>query len=93
MAPIFRSEGAAHDRAADALFSGRRRLRGGAAAFLLLLVALLLFGTLKLEFLKSTCGQTTLPVGGVAPFKTGTTGWSRSTRAGANKWSACRGSC
>jgi uncharacterized protein len=69
MALIFHREDAAHDQAADVLFSGRGRLSGGAAAFLLLLVALLLFGTLKLELLTNTYGQITLPVGGAALFQ------------------------
>jgi uncharacterized membrane protein YraQ (UPF0718 family) len=69
MALLFRREDAAHDQSTDALFAGRARLSRGALAFLLVLVTLLLFGTLKLDFLTRTYAHVTLPIGGAARFQ------------------------
>jgi uncharacterized membrane protein YraQ (UPF0718 family) len=69
MALLFRRDDAVHDQATDDLFSGQRRLSRVTVAFLLVLVALLLFGTLKLDFLSNTYGQVSLPVGGASAFQ------------------------
>lgn len=71
MALIFRKDDAAHDKATDEMFAGQSRkgMPRAALAFLLILVALLLFGTLKLDFLTGTYGQVTLPIPGMDKFQ------------------------
>jgi uncharacterized membrane protein YraQ (UPF0718 family) len=69
MALTFRREDAVHDQSTDALFGGRGRVSRGALAFLLVLVALLLLGTLKLDFLTNTYGHFALPVPGSDRFQ------------------------
>jgi hypothetical protein len=69
MALIFRRDDIAHDKAADALFSGGRGMHRAALVFLLLLVALLLSGTLKVPVLTQTYAEVTLPVSGADRFQ------------------------
>jgi len=69
MALIFRRDDIAHDKAADALFSGGRGMHRAALVFLLLLVALLLSGTLKVPVLTQTYAQVSLPVSGTDRFQ------------------------
>ena len=69
MALIFRREDVAHDRATDALFAARGRMRPAALIFLLVLVALLLSGTLKVGLLTDTYATLTIPVPGMDGFQ------------------------
>jgi uncharacterized membrane protein YraQ (UPF0718 family) len=62
-------ERAAHDQAADALFSARRSMRRPARLFLLVLVALLLSGTLKIGLFTNSYVQATLPIPGIDRFQ------------------------
>ncbi len=73
MALIFSRADAAHDSATDALFAGQKGkgMRPAALAFLLVLVALLLSGTLKLEFLTGSYAQVSLPWNGAAALQAG----------------------
>lgn len=73
MALIFSRADAAHDSATDALFAGQkgRGMRPAALAFLLVLVALLLSGTLKLDFLTGSYAQVNLPWNGAAALQAG----------------------
>jgi uncharacterized membrane protein YraQ (UPF0718 family) len=69
MALIFSREDAAHDRSTDALFAGGGQARRAPLIFLLVLVALLLAGTLKVDFLTRTYAQISLPIPGVDRFQ------------------------
>ncbi len=71
MALTFRKDDAAHDKATDEMFAGQRGkgMRRAALVFLLVLVALLLSGTLKLDFLTGSYAQTTLPLRGAENFQ------------------------
>jgi len=72
MALLFRKEDIAHDKATDEMFAGQlgKGMRRAALVFLLVLVALLLSGTLKLDFLTGSYAQTTLPLRGAENFQT-----------------------
>jgi uncharacterized protein len=65
MALIFSREDALRANAADDAFSQHGEMRRSRTIFLLLMVALLISGTLKLDFLTSSYGQITLPVAGM----------------------------
>ena len=65
MALIFSKEDAARESQADDAFSQHAAMRRSRTIFLLVMVALLLSGTLKLDFLTNTHAQLTLPVSGV----------------------------
>ena len=65
MALIFSKEDAARENKADDAFSQHGGMRKARTIFLLVMVALLLSGTLKLDFLTNTYTQFTLPVGGM----------------------------
>jgi uncharacterized membrane protein YraQ (UPF0718 family) len=69
MALIFRRADLEHDRAADALFAARGKMRRPALVFLLVLVALLLSGTLKVGVLTDTYLTLTLPIPGMDRFQ------------------------
>ncbi|MDP3186087.1 MAG: permease, partial [Anaerolineales bacterium] len=71
MALIFRKDDAAHDKATDEMFAGQRGkgMHRAALVFLLVLVALLLSGTLKLDFLTGSYAQATLPLPSVEKFQ------------------------
>ena len=71
MALIFCKDDAAHDKATDEMFAGQRGkgMRRAALVFLLVLVALLLSGTLKLDFLTGSYAQATLPLPSVEKFQ------------------------
>lgn len=71
MALTFRKDDAAHDKATDEMFAGQRGkgMRRAALVFLLVLVALLLSGTLKLDFLTGSYAQATLPLPSVEKFQ------------------------
>ena len=73
MALIFSRADAAHDSATDALFAAQKGkgMRPAALAFLLVLVALLLSGTLKLDFLTGSYAQVNLPWSGAAALQAG----------------------
>jgi len=64
MALIFRHEDAAHDRETDVMFTGQANVSRAPLVFLGVLVALLLSGTLKLDFLTSAYAELTLPFAG-----------------------------
>ncbi len=66
MALVFRADDAAHDHATDTLFAARsaQGMRRSAFVFIVTWVALLLVGTLKLDFLTSTHVQFELPFAG-----------------------------
>jgi uncharacterized membrane protein YraQ (UPF0718 family) len=65
MALIFSHEDAQRDKTNDDAFSQSGEMRRSRAVFLLLMVALLISGTLKLDFLTNSYGQITLPVAGM----------------------------
>ena len=65
MALIFRKEDVARENKADDAFSQHGGMRRGRTIFLLLMVALLISGTLKLDFLTNAYTQVTLPVHGI----------------------------
>ncbi len=65
MALIFSREDAQRANVKDDAFSQHGGMRRGRTIFLLLMVALLLSGTLKLDFLTNSYAQFTLPVRGV----------------------------
>ena len=65
MALIFRKDDEARAAQADDAFSTRGGMRKGRAIFLLVMVALLLSGTLKLDFLTNTYFDFTLPIRGM----------------------------
>jgi len=60
MALIFRREDSAHDKATDNLFAAQGSMRTAALIFLLVWIALLLAGTLKIDFLTDAYGEITL---------------------------------
>ncbi|HPS41724.1 MAG TPA: permease [Anaerolineaceae bacterium] len=65
MALIFRREDAARESKADDAFSQHGGMRRGHTLFLLVMVALLISGTLKLDFLTNSYAQFTLPIKGM----------------------------
>lgn len=65
MALIFRKDDVARENRADDAFSQHGSMRKGRTIFLLLMVALLISGTLKLDFLTNSYTQITLPIQGV----------------------------
>jgi hypothetical protein len=65
MALIFRREDILNSDAAETGFIGTEKLCATTVAFLLFLVALLLFGTLKLDFLTRTYASFTVPLPGI----------------------------
>mgnify|MGYP000867928304 FL=1 len=65
MALIFSKEDAARESKADDAFSQSGQMRRGHTLFLLLMVALLISGTLKLDFLTNSYAQFTLPIKGM----------------------------
>ncbi len=65
MALIFSRDDAAHEKAEDAAFSAAGSMRSARTIFLLLIVALLLSGTLQVDFLTGSYGQVNLPIGGL----------------------------
>ena len=69
MALIFRRDDSAHDKATDGMFAGQGSMRRAALIFLLIWIALLLAGTLKVDFLTNAYGQITLPINGVQAFQ------------------------
>lgn len=69
MALVFRREDAAHDRATDEMFSGKRSMKVAALIFLVLLVFLLLSGTVKIGLLTNTYRLINLPVVGMDRFQ------------------------
>ncbi len=69
MALIFYKEDLAHDKAADAMFSGQASIRRITVIFLLLLVALLIVGTFQVDLLKETYATIELPFTGVDRFQ------------------------
>lgn len=71
MALIFRREDILHADEADTSFVGSEKLRSSTVAFLLTLVALLLLGTLKLDFLTRTYASFTIPVSGIESVQQG----------------------
>ncbi len=64
MALIFRKEDIARETKVDDAFSRHAGMRRAHTLFLLLMVALLISGTMKLDFLTNTFAQVTLPVNG-----------------------------
>lgn len=64
MALIFSKSDSAHDKETDETFAGKGSMRRATLIFLLLMVALLLSGTLKLDFLTNAYTQFTLPIAG-----------------------------
>ena len=76
MALIFRKEDVAHDKATDALFAAQsgKGMRRAALIFLVVLVALLLSGTLKLDFLTGSYAQATISIPGVERLQVGLDG-------------------
>jgi uncharacterized membrane protein YraQ (UPF0718 family) len=69
MALIFHKADIAHDRATDALFAGRAKMRPAAIVLLLALVALLVAGTFQFTIFKHTFLQVDLPAAGVSRFQ------------------------
>lgn len=69
MSFIFFKSDQAHADAADTAYVGNEGLRSTTLIFLLIMVALLLFGTLKIQFLLDTYGQFTIPMSGVDKFQ------------------------
>ena len=69
MALIFARSDTLHAQAADTLFGEGRGIRRAPAVFLVLMVALLLAGTLKLDFLTGSYAQIDLPIAGVDGFQ------------------------
>ncbi|NMC12091.1 MAG: permease [Chloroflexi bacterium] len=69
MALIFSKSDLAHDQETDETFAGKGSMRRATSIFLLLMVALLLSGTLKLDFLTNTYGHFTLPISGMDKFQ------------------------
>lgn len=65
MALIFRKDDEAHASQTDDAFSQHGIMRKGRTIFLLVMVALLLSGTLKLDFLTNTYFDFTLPIQGM----------------------------
>lgn len=65
MALIFRREDSAREKTKEDAFSQHGTMRRGRTVFLLLMVALLLSGTLKLDFLTNSYAQVTMPVKGI----------------------------
>ena len=65
MAMIFHREDAARESKADDAFSQHGGMRRGHTLFLLVMVALLISGTLKLDFLTNSYAQFTLPIKGM----------------------------
>lgn len=70
MALIFSRADIQHDQASDNTFGSKRKMRKTATIFLLVMVALLLAGTLKLNFLTDTYTSFTLPVSGLDKLET-----------------------
>ncbi len=71
MALIFRGSDARHDEETDETFAGKRSMRKGMVVFLLLMVALLIAGTLKVDFLTNTYLLANMPLAGVDGFQAG----------------------
>jgi uncharacterized membrane protein YraQ (UPF0718 family) len=71
MALLFHSDDRAHDHATDVLFAGQaeRGLSRASLVFMLIWVALLLAGTLKLDFLTGAWAEIRLPLAGVEDFQ------------------------
>lgn len=69
MALIFSKSDSAHDKETDETFAGKGNMRRATLIFLLLMVALLLSGTLKLDFLTNAYTQFTLPISGMDKFQ------------------------
>jgi len=69
MALIFSKSDSAHDKETDETFAGKGSMRRATLIFLLLMVALLLSGTLKLDFLTNSYTQFTLPISGMDKFQ------------------------
>lgn len=69
MAGVFKKEDMSHDEETDALFTARASMRPAALAFLLILIALLLFGTLQVELLKTSYFSFNLPIKGVSDLQ------------------------
>jgi uncharacterized membrane protein YraQ (UPF0718 family) len=71
MALLFRSEDAAHDAATSQMFAAQsvKGISRSALIFLLSWIALLLFGTLKLDFLTGSYLNTNLPLPGAQEFQ------------------------
>lgn len=65
MALIFRRDDTEHDKATDAMFAGRGKMRRAALVFLLVLISLLLSGTLKVGLLTDTYASLTIPIPGM----------------------------
>ena len=69
MALIFRREDILHADESDTSFVGGDKIRGATVAFLLTLVALLLLGTLKLDFLTRSYASFSVPSPGIISFQ------------------------
>src|SRR5512138_2834316 len=70
MALLFRHEDFEHDKATDAMFAARGKMRGIVLVLLLLLIVLLLSGTLKVGLLTKTYSTLTVPISGLDKFQT-----------------------
>ena len=69
MALTFRHDDAEHDRQTDLTFGGDTTVVHTPLLFLFVLVALLLFGTLKFDFLTSAYAQMTVPLAGTVQLQ------------------------
>ena len=69
MALIFSKEDASRAKTADDAFNQQNQMRPARTIFILLMVALLIAGTLKLDFLSNSFAQLTLPIPGTDTFQ------------------------
>lgn len=92
MAILFQRGEAARLAGSEA-FSGGERISGKALIFLAMLVALLLAGTLKLDFSERCCSAVSSLGQGRTPFSRFSIVWYPSTRPRGRKDSVCRACC